>query len=116
MVTLFYRHPVPIIIILGVVALLLLMVFKRIACNFSAAHRIRKLKKRLPDFTLQEIRPRIGYYIWPECQSVDPTQSDEVRHTVAIRNSLQNTMDRMLMKDTGHKHFILLADTGMGKT
>ena len=117
LVTLFFEYPVEAILILVVfITLLFLMVFKRNGRNLSTNHRIRKLKKRLPDFTIQEIRQRIGYYIWPECQSVDPAQSDEVMHTVAIRNSLRSTMDRMLMEDTGHKHFILLADTGMGKT
>jgi len=105
-----------ILILVVLITLLFLMVFKRNGRNFSTTRRIRRLKKRLPDFNLQEIRPRIEYYIWPECQSVDPTQSDEVRHTVAVRNSLQSTMDRMIMKDTGHKHFVLLADAGMGKT
>ena len=76
----------------------------------------RNLRKRLPDFTPQEIERGINYYIWPECQSVDPAQSDEVRHTVAVHNELLSTMDKMLKQDTIHKHFILLADSGMGKT
>jgi len=77
----------------------------------------RNLRKRLPsDYTLQLIKMKIQYYIWPDCQSVDPAQSDEVRHTVAVRHDLCSTMDRLLKEDTIHKHYILLADTGMGKT
>jgi len=74
------------------------------------------IKKLKPDYTSQEIERGTKYYIWPECQSVDPAQSDEVRHTIAIRNDLCKEMDRLLSQDTVHKHFILLADTGMGKT
>ena len=79
--------------------------------------RVRhNLKNHLPDFTPQEIDRGIKYYIWPECQSVDPAQSDEVRQTVAVRDDLCSTMDRLLQENTIHNHFILLADTGMGKT
>ena len=77
----------------------------------------RNLEKRLPsDYSPQLIKLKIQYYIWPDCQSVDPAQSDEARHTVAVRHDLCSTMDRLLKEDTVHKHYILLADTGMGKT
>jgi len=89
---------------------------RRISRIINRFRAKRTLRKRLPDFTFQEIERGIRYYIWPECQSVDPAQSDEVRHTVAVRNDLCTTVDRMLTQETVHKHFIVLADTGMGKT
>ncbi len=67
-------------------------------------------------FTSQDIKQGIKYYIWPECQSVDPAQSDEVRSTIAVRSDLREPMDQMLGRKTIYKHFIILADTGMGKT
>ncbi|MEW5804728.1 MAG: SUMF1/EgtB/PvdO family nonheme iron enzyme [bacterium] len=76
----------------------------------------RNLRKRLPDYTPQQIERGTRYYIWPDCQDVDPAQSDEARHTVAVRHDLCSTMDQRLTQDTVHKHYIILADTGMGKT
>lgn len=76
----------------------------------------RSLPKKLRDYSPQEIKRGVQYYIWPACQSVDPAQNDEARQTVAVRNDLCTTMDDLLKQDTVHKHFILLADSGMGKT
>ncbi len=83
---------------------------------FQHFRAVRTLTKRLPDFSEQQIKRGIKYYIWPDCQSVDPCQSDEARHTVAVKNKLKEEMDRLLRKETEHKHYIVLADSGMGKT
>ena len=89
---------------------------RKISRIINRYRSLRMLKNRLPDFSIHELKRGIKYYIWPDCQSVDPSQSDEVRLTVAVRNSLRVTMDRLLKQETVHKHFILLADSGMGKT
>jgi len=77
---------------------------------------IQTLTRRLPDFMPQQIRLGIQNYIWPDCQNVDPTGLDEIRQSMANRDPLAAKMDEFLLKDTQFKHFILLADTGMGKT
>ena len=88
---------------------------KKIGRTINRIRARRNLKNRLPDFTKQEIERGIRYYIWPDCQSVDPTQGAEIRHTVAVRNRLCREMDRLLNEDTQHKHYFLLADRRHGQ-
>jgi len=112
----FDKHLKETLVILGAIASFIKLFGKKIYNAIKNYRSARDLKKKLPDFIPAVIKRSIKYYIWPECQSVDPAQSDEARHTVAIRNDLCAEMDRLLQQDTVHRHFILLADTGMGKT
>ncbi|MCI0494714.1 hypothetical protein L0Z72_06870, partial [candidate division KSB1 bacterium] len=110
------KHLKETLVILGAVASFIKLFGKKIYNAIKNYRSARDLKKKLPDYTPQQIERGIRYYIWPECQSVDPAQNDEARQVVAVRSDLCQTMDKMLKQDTIHKHFILLADTGMGKT
>jgi hypothetical protein len=93
-----------------------LLFIRKIAGAFKRWKASRNLRRKLPDYTFQQIERGLKYYIWPECQSVDPSQSDEARNVIAVHNDLCSTLDRMLRQDAVYKHFILLADSGMGKT
>jgi len=81
---------------------------------------IHRLLKRLSPagFSIEQIERETKYYIWPECQrDMDPAKSDEPGgDKIAGRKDLCSTIDNLLMHDTAHKHYILLADTGMGKS
>lgn len=56
------------------------------------------------------------YYIPPNCSSVDPAQEAEMRQVVTTEEKLFEAVDKHLAKDNPHRHLLLLADSGMGKT
>ncbi|MBD3290489.1 SUMF1/EgtB/PvdO family nonheme iron enzyme [candidate division KSB1 bacterium] len=110
----FDKHLQEVVIIL--LALLPWLARHKISRIFNRFRTKKIVYKKLPYLSKIEIDRGLQYYIWPDCQSIDPAQRDEVRDTVAVRNDLCREMDRLLKQDKKHKHFILLADTGMGKT
>ena len=112
----FDKYLAVLIILLGLLSFIIVSACGKIAEFFSRFYAIHCLKIKLRDFTPQEIDRAIRYYIWPECQSIDPAQSQESLHTVAIRESLRTTLDKMLNQEINNRHFVLLADSGMGKT
>lgn len=56
------------------------------------------------------------YYVRPDCSSVDPAHESEIRHTLAAREPLFSAIDRYLDSESPHRHILLLADSGMGKS
>ena len=56
------------------------------------------------------------YYLPPNCSSVDPAQEAEMRHVVTTEEKLFDAVDKYLAKETPHRHLLLLADSGMGKS
>ena len=62
------------------------------------------------------LKNSIKYYVEPYCANVDPSREAEIRHVVATKEKLFNTLDDFLSKDSIYRHLIILADSGMGKT
>jgi hypothetical protein len=57
------------------------------------------------------------YYIRPKCTNIDPAQELELRHAlVATREDLFTKIDEFLDHDNSHRHLLILADSGTGKT
>ena len=56
------------------------------------------------------------YYVEPDCTSVDPAVEAEMRNLMSVRESLMLAMDRVLETDSDRRFFLILADSGMGKT
>jgi rod shape-determining protein MreB and related proteins len=56
------------------------------------------------------------HYVRSSCSSVDPTHEAEIRHVVATHEDLFTVVDRLLATPSSHRHILLLADSGMGKT
>jgi len=56
------------------------------------------------------------YYVPPNCSSVDPAQEAEMRQVIATEEKLFAAVDKHLAKDNPHRHLLLLADSGMGKS
>ena len=56
------------------------------------------------------------YYVPPDGSSVDPSGEAEIRNVVAAREKLFGLIDRFLSDESEHRHMIVLADSGMGKT
>ena len=56
------------------------------------------------------------YYIPPNCSSVDPAQEAEMRQVEVTEEKLFEKVDKHLAKHNPHRHLLLLADSGMGKS
>lgn len=84
--------------------------------------RQRKARKRLEDefgsefYSPQVIYNSTRYYVRPKCSGVDPAQEAEIRQVVAPQEDLFDVVDRHLKEEQTHRHLLLLADSGMGKS
>jgi hypothetical protein len=81
--------------------------------------RIQRILQKDPTTKLygeETIKNATRYYIQPNCSSVDPTQEAELRHVVAVKANVFETVDEYLAKDSPQRHLFLLADSGMGKS
>lgn len=56
------------------------------------------------------------YYVRPYSSSVDPAQEGEMRRVFVTKEDLFSAIDRYITDDTAHRHILLLADAGMGKS
>jgi len=83
-------------------------------------HRGRRLlneKFSRGPFDKATIERSTRYYIRPKCSNIDPAQEQEPRHAlVATSDSLFDRVDYFLDHDDTHRHLLVLADSGTGKT
>lgn len=70
---------------------------------------------RLHWFREQDFSLAVRDYITPFCSNVDPTDRDDLRDTVAVREPIFDALERELA-DQDRRHILILADSGMGKT
>jgi len=87
--------------------------------EFVIKRRPRHLLRRDPTLTFygnDTIEDATRYYVVPHCSIIDPMQEDEMRHVVAKKESLFEVVDKFLAPDSPHRHLLLLADSGMGKS
>lgn len=54
-------------------------------------------------------------YLIPYCSNVDPSDREDLRNTVAVREQVLDALDRELRAED-KRHILVLADSGMGKT
>lgn len=64
----------------------------------------------------QTIRDATRYYVRPKCSSVDPTNEADMRNVVVAEEDLFSFIDKYLSHESPHRHLLLLADSGMGKS
>ncbi|MGH9963152.1 MAG: hypothetical protein ACREBC_39550, partial [Pyrinomonadaceae bacterium] len=63
------------------------------------------------------IRAAMRYYIRPKCSNIDASQESELRHAaVATKEDLFEKVDDFLDHHDSHRHLLVLADSGTGKT
>lgn len=84
-------------------------------------YRTKKIinKDLHPYFTFEEIFKYTRYYIPQYFQNISPSESDEFNkvHAAAARSKLMpEFLQKGLLNDSSIKYFIILSDTGMGKT
>lgn len=98
------------------IILLIIYLFKKSAKKAHFRKLVKILNKQILYFTKDEIERRIRFYIWPDCQSVDPQNRNQEGKIAEVRSSITNTMDQLIFKDRTVKHIFLMAASGMGKT
>ncbi|HEV2859538.1 MAG TPA: hypothetical protein VGX48_00870 [Pyrinomonadaceae bacterium] len=64
----------------------------------------------------QTIRDATRYYVRPKCSSVDPTNEADMRLVIVAEEDLFSLIDKYLSHESPHRHLLLLADSGMGKS
>lgn len=76
------------------------------------------LKKRIGAelYTLEDLLKATECYIEPECQSIDPSGSEDFRKIVTVREGAHATLEKILDPKSSQRFTILLADSGMGKS
>ena len=67
-------------------------------------------------YTRADLIRATTHYVIPYCQSIDPSGSEDFRQTVAVRQNAHEQMTDLLDPKKDEKFFLVLADTGMGKT
>ena len=80
--------------------------------------RLLKKKFSLGPFDEFTIEQSTRYYIRPKCSNIDPAQEQEIRQAAfATREDLFDKVDQFLSRDdVAHRHLLILADSGTGKT
>lgn len=68
-------------------------------------------------FDSETIESATRHYIRPRCSNVDPSHEVELRRAAGVTSSLLfQTVDEFLEKDSGYRHLLVLAESGIGKT
>ena len=90
----------------------------KLGSDWRKAREAKRLGRRLRSqwFDEETIKKATLYYIQPDCCSIDPTQEAEIRNIVTAREPLFRVIDNYLAEGTPHRHLLILADSGMGKT
>jgi hypothetical protein len=85
---------------------------------FKARRDRRSVQKRIgaESYTPAGLENAFRNFIPPMCQDVDPSGGDEPRNVYGVKQPLFSALDDALSRPDENKYFILLADSGMGKT
>ncbi|RYH63952.1 MAG: hypothetical protein EON54_07130 [Alcaligenaceae bacterium] len=70
---------------------------------------------RLKWFQPQDFLAAAQDYLEPYCSNVDPSDREDLRNTVAVREPVLAALDRELDAED-NRHILVLGDSGMGKT
>lgn len=81
----------------------------------AAATKMQDEELRLHWFRDQDFVSATRDYLEPYCSNVDPSDREDLRNTVAVREHVLNALDRELSAED-KRHILILADSGMGKT
>lgn len=83
-----------------------------------SAHEARAIEKSFGAdyYSHVVISQSLSYYVAPHCPSIDPGQETESTQILSTREELFAVIDRFLSTESRHRHLLLLADSGMGKT
>jgi hypothetical protein len=89
--------------------------------NWNNQRRIpRKLLELEKDmlissFQNEEILEAQKNYIVPYCSNIDPSNQDDLRITVGVKELIFDALWNEIESTAGQRHILVLADSGMGK-
>ena len=78
--------------------------------------------KRLADsagvrsFSRADFRKARKFYVEPDCSNMDPSNERDLRTAVMVKEPVFGALRAELDPAHGHRHILILADSGMGKT
>jgi hypothetical protein len=81
----------------------------------AKAQAFQDEEARLNWFQPQDFLAATQDYLEPYCSNVDPSDREDLRNTVAVREAVLAALDRELDADD-NRHILILGDSGMGKT
>ena len=100
-----------------ITAILILVGLYRLTKLLLASIKIQKRKKDLrPFYTAKEIKDATQYYIPTHFQNIQPTTESINSTTSVARQELIPFFVRAFEKDDDQRFYIILGDSGMGKT
>mgnify|MGYP003667511705 CR=1 FL=1 len=105
-------------LVLGAVAIGgLVIAFQQYRLQKKAANeeKFQDEELRLHGFLRHDFVSASKDYLVPYCSNVDPSDREDLRNTVAVRERVFDALVRELAADD-RKHILILADSGMGKT
>jgi hypothetical protein len=90
----------------------------RVAKWWTKRRERNLLTKRLGAevYTPEEIFRATEHYIEPDCQNIDPAGGEDFRQLHSVRQAAFKRLDQLLSGQPEHRHTLILADSGMGKT
>ena len=87
--------------------------------HVTAASRLKREQDQsifTPSYTRDEIADALRTYVLPDCGQADPSHESDFRHVADIREPVFQALDRFVVNSLRRRHFLVLADSGMGKT
>lgn len=99
----------------GVVRCLLAVNQYKLKKRAERAQKSQDDEARLKWFQSHDFLAASQGYLEPYCSNVDPSDRDDLRNTVPVRESVLTALDRELDADD-KRHVLILGDSGMGKT
>ncbi|NIR49564.1 hypothetical protein GWO43_13775 [candidate division KSB1 bacterium] len=107
-----------IIALMGVIAALLGGVVQVLVQEWLRRRKENVLEKEFgADFYPKDvIRQSTRYYVRPDYTNMDPAHEPEIRQTISATDPLFDKIEELLNDKASDRHFILFADSGMGKS
>lgn len=107
-------------ILIFIVKIVWVLISKVISYFFNAyqAIKIANLEKDslAQSFIEQDFLDARKDYVVPYCGSIDPSNYDDLRNSVPVKELIYTSLDRELDSDSSKRHILVMADSGMGKT
>lgn len=104
-----------VIVLIGLVRLWYSAQDHRLKARSERAAKRQDDQLRLPWFRKQDFEDAANDYVIPYCSNVDPSDREDLRNTVAVREPVFDALLRDLVAED-RKYILVLADSGMGKT
>lgn len=79
-------------------------------------YKSNERKKLCESFSDKDFEEASKHYIQPNGSNIDPSNSDDLRAVVGVKQPIMEAIEDEIKNHDGKKHILVLADSGMGKT